>query len=91
MLFLFLLEMTDMLRRTMLMWALAITGMCLASPVNAQKDKKDKDAGPGIAFIKLKGSLTDSPSGMPNPLTGSSGDTLLDSGSHQQGRQGCGC
>jgi protease-4 len=53
-----------------------VTLACLVTPSYAQKDKKAKDAGPGIAHIKLKGSLTDGPGGMPNPLTGSSGDTL---------------
>jgi protease-4 len=53
-----------------------LANLIMAVPVHAQKDKKSKDAGPGIAHIKLKGSLEDTTSGMPNPLTGSSGDSL---------------
>lgn len=49
---------------------------CLNTSVLAQSGKKGKDAGPGIGIIVLKGSLSDGPAGMPNPFTGSSGDTL---------------
>ncbi|HMP18300.1 MAG TPA: S49 family peptidase, partial [Gemmatales bacterium] len=48
----------------------------LATPGMGQSDKKGKDSGPCIAQIKLKGTLSDGPSGMPNPLMGTSGDTL---------------
>lgn len=66
-----------MLRRTLLLSYLTMMlGFVWLTPVMAQKDKKGKDAGPGIALIKLKGSLSDSTGGMPNPLTGSTGDTL---------------
>jgi protease-4 len=53
---------------------LAILGM--TTGLAGQDKKKDKDAGPGIALIKLKGSLEDGPDAVPNPLSGSSGDTL---------------
>ncbi|MFT3880381.1 MAG: signal peptide peptidase SppA [Gemmatales bacterium] len=65
-----------MMRRMMQLTVLMLAGLLVASPVYAQKDKKSKDAGPGIALITLKGSLSDGPGGMANPLTGSSGDTL---------------
>lgn len=64
------------MRRMMMLWTMTLLGLWSTVPVFAQKDKKGKDAGPGIALFKLKGSLADSVGGMPNPLTGSSGDTL---------------
>jgi len=65
-----------MKRRMMLLWGMVLAGLLLATPAYAQKDKKGKDAGPGIALITLKGSVADGPGGMANPLTGSTGDTL---------------
>lgn len=65
-----------MWRRAFLLGIVTLAGLVIPANVQAQKEKRGKDAGPGIAHIKLKGSLSDSPAGMPNPLTGSSGDTL---------------
>lgn len=70
------LEINMMMRRMMLVWGMVLACLLCVPQLYAQKDKKSKDAGPGIALITLKGSLHDGPGGMPNPLTGSSGDTL---------------
>lgn len=65
-----------MQRKTPWLGFFVLSAFCLTAPTQAQSSKKAKDAGPGIGIITLKGSLSDGPAGMPNPLTGTSGDTL---------------
>lgn len=58
--------------------AAVLAALCCISPTWAQdKKKKDKEAGPGIAHMKLSSGLSDNAPAPPNPLFGAAmGETL---------------